>query len=136
MNETGCLEWLDVAGTKEGGSPPDQEGEEPSVPRREARHQGLKIAAVERREASAQRYCARRVSQAQVRGDTGLRRRGTMVRLAALRPRFVAGERKAPALAGKDYGAARAAKQQGRRSVGCCCCAGLTSENRFKRAAA
>jgi hypothetical protein len=40
--KTGCLEWLDVAGTKGGGSRPDQEGEEPSVPRREARRQGQK----------------------------------------------------------------------------------------------
>jgi hypothetical protein len=36
------FDGLDVAGTKEGGSPPDQEREERSVLRREARHWGQK----------------------------------------------------------------------------------------------
>jgi hypothetical protein len=40
--KTGCLQWLDVAGTKGGGSRPDQGREERSVLRREARRRGQK----------------------------------------------------------------------------------------------
>jgi hypothetical protein len=40
--KTGRLQWLDVAGTKGGGSCPDQGREERSVLRREARRRGQK----------------------------------------------------------------------------------------------
>jgi hypothetical protein len=56
---TGCLQWLDAAGTKAGGSPPDKgrQKRHPLLSRPEATAPGTEIAAPERREAT--RLCAK-----------------------------------------------------------------------------
>jgi hypothetical protein len=100
--KTGCLEWLDVAGTKGGGSRPDQGREERSVPRREARRQGLKIAAWS---------AARRAPVAKGRPRRQARTNG---RLAALHPlALCGGRRKAPLRRGRGLRRPRAAKNRG-----------------------